>query len=239
MPTRRPPIRAARPRLALAATASLAVALTLALSGCGTAPWLDDSAGVTGSGSGTGSGATSTSTPAPSYPETSTRTRTKVSTPTPTPTIAVIVNDLASGSAARTVAAGDVSLAINYWSTLRMDQWTSAASKPINFSLSASLGSDSGQKIFLSKMTVVATVTGPNGVLTAPPVFTDQATVSPGYDMKKPQSYGQVVLLPPVEAAATSITLNFTYEVLVQTNTKVPTYSKQTATDSLTVALTE
>ncbi|MFC5929209.1 hypothetical protein D6T64_00365 [Cryobacterium melibiosiphilum] len=227
------PRRAARRRVSGLA-AGLAVVVTLGLTGCGQAPWLAES----GATSGATTSAT-TATPTAGTSGTSARTSTRADASTPVPTIAAVVNDLASGSAAHTVAAGDVSLAVNYWSTLRMDQWTAAASKPVNVSLVGSLGSDSGQDMFLSKLTVVAVVNGPTGALTAPPAFTDQATVSPGYDMKTPQSYSQVIVLPAVAAAATSITLSFTYELLVQTNTKVPTYAKQTATDQLTIALTQ
>lgn len=235
MHTHRRYVRASRPARTLGLTLGVALGLTLILTGCGQAPWLADTA--------SGPANVTLATPSPaasSYPANSTRTRTRTSpTPTPAATIAVVVNDLATGSTSRTLTAGDVSLAVNYWSTLRIDQWTAAANKPVNFSIIGSLGTDSGQKIYISKVTVAAAVNGPDGTLPAPPAFTDQASVSPGYDMKTPQSYGQVVLLPPVDAAATSITLSFTYELLVQTSVKTPTYSKQTATDQLTVALME
>ena len=162
-------------------------------------------------------------------------------TPTPTPTssgeITSIDNDLANGSTQRTLAAGNISLAVNYWSDLAMDQWTASANKPLNLSLIATLAGDEGQRVFLSKVTVVAAVSGPDGSLAAPASLVDQANVSPGYQVKSPYSYSQSFVLPALDSAATSISLAITYELLLQTTPTSAEYAKQTATDLLTVAI--
>ena len=160
-------------------------------------------------------------------------------TPTPTSSgeITSIDNDLASGSVQRTLAAGNISLAVNYWSDLAMDQWTSGANKPLNLSLIATLAGDEGQRIYLSKVSVVAAVNGPNGSLPAPAALVDEANVAPGYQVKAPYSYSQSFVLPPLDPAATSISLAITYELLLQTTPTSAEYAKQTATDLLTIAI--
>lgn len=198
-----------RPVVVLAAGAVLA----LGLSGCGTAPW-----------------ATGTTTSA-------TKTPTSSATPTPVPTIESVVNELASGSAQHQLVAGDVAITANYWSTLSMDQWTASASKPINFSLIGALGTDDGQGVYLSRVTLEAAVSGPKGALPSPPPITDQATIAPGYEMKAPYSYSQRFVLPALDPAATSVTLSFTYEILIQTTPTSTAYAKQTAGDQLTIAI--
>jgi hypothetical protein len=181
-----------------------------ALSGCGAAPWDE---------------ATASSTPTPT-----------ASTPKP---IEVIVNDLATGSVQRALTAGAISLGVDYYSTLTMDKWTADANKPLTFNIKGTLLSDAGQQVYLSRVTLVLGVNGPDGALPAPAAIGDLATVSPGYSIKDPYTYNQTFILPAVDAAATSLTLSFTYELLLQTTPTSTEYAKQTATDSLTIALAE
>jgi hypothetical protein len=197
------------------ACAALGTALAVTLSGCGTAPWAV--------------GTTSAATP----------TKTSTATPTPKPTIESIINELATGSAQHQLVAGDAAITANYWSTLSMDQWTAEANKPISFSLVAALGTDQGQGVFLSRVSLVVAVSGPTGSLDAPAALTDQSSVAPGYDIKSPYSYSQTFILPAIDPSATSITLSFTYELLIQTTPTSATYAKQTATDQITIAIAE
>jgi hypothetical protein len=181
-----------------------------ALSGCGAAPW---------------AAPTASSTPTPT-----------ASTPEP---IEVIVNDLATGSAKRSLTAGAITLGVDYYSTLTMDKWTADASKPLTFNIKGSLAGDAGQQVYLSRVTLVLGVNGPDGALPAPAAIGDLATVSPGYSIKDPYTYNQTFILPAVDEAATSLTLSFTYELLLQTTPTSTEYAKQTATDSLTIALAQ
>jgi hypothetical protein len=118
-----------------------------------------------------------------------------------------------------------------------MDQWKADANKPISFSLIGALGTDQGQGVYLSRVSVVVAVSGPKGQLDAPAPLSDQSTVSPGYDIKSPYSYSQTFILPAVDPTATSVTLSFTYELLIQTTPTSTAYAKQTASDQITIAI--
>lgn len=195
-------------KLSRALATAAAIALLPALAGCGTAPW-------------TASTPSATPTPEPT---------------TPAP-IEVIVNDLATGSVQRTLTAGAITLSADYYSTLSMDKWIAGANKPITFNIKGTIGNDAGQDVYLSKVSVLAAVSGPDGALPAPAAITDSATVAPGYPMKDPYTYNQTFILPAVDPAATAITLSFTYELLLQTTPTSTEYAKQTASDTLTIAV--
>lgn len=184
-----------------------AAALVLGLAACGTAPW--EQGGSSGGG---------TASPSPSR-------------------IVVVHNDLATGSAKRTLQAGDVTLAVTYYSDLDIGKWTAAADKPLSLSATASLGSDQGQAVYLEKVTVSTTVQGPKGSLPAPAAQSDQASVQPGYFVKSPYSYGPTFIIPPVDRSATSITVSIVYELLLQTTPTSASYAKESASDTLTIAL--
>jgi hypothetical protein len=158
-------------------------------------------------------------------------------TPTAKATIAAIRNDLSTGSAQRTITAGDASITVDYSSSLNMGEWTAGANKPISFSATAALGTDDGQAVYLSKVSVIPGVSGPDGALEAPAPVIDKSDLANGYFMKAPYSYGQTFVLPAIDPAATSLTLSFTYELLIQTTPTSATYAKQTASDQLTVAI--
>jgi hypothetical protein len=193
------------------ATAAV-VALAL-LSGCGPAPW------------NTGGGGNESS-PSP--------TATK-RTPAPTP----VSNDLSSGSTERTVTAGAVTATINYWSTLSMDRWTASALKPINLSMTTTVTPDDGKKVFLQRATMIAV---PGNATTsfeplAPQV--DPAPSAPGYAVLSPQSYSQLFNVGDLPAEATFVTLQFAYEFQMQTAPGSGEYAKQTASDTIVVAVAQ
>lgn len=199
----------------------LATLLTLSVSGCGTPPWKAAGTGGTPHPSAT----SSTPTPAP---------RRSVS---PSATLAPVQNDLATGSAKRTLLAGGVRVKISYWSTLDLGDWTAAAAKPLSLSASATFVDGSEQDIFLSRASLSIAVEGPKGALAAPPPVVDEATVAPGYLMTKPSSYLQVFTVPALPAGTRSVTLTLTYELLAQSAPKSKTYSKQTAGNDLVVPI--
>jgi len=169
----------------------------------------------------------------------------ETSTPTPTATAVtpgkteVVLNDLATGSAKRDLEAGNIALSIVYYSDLTMDKWTAAANKPITLSLKASLNKNNGEKVYLSRVTATPAVNGPAGALAAPAPSVDSATVSPGYFVKSPYSYSTTFIMPAVDPTATSITVSFTYELLLQTTRTSKAYSKQSASDTLTIAIAQ
>ena len=162
------------------------------------------------------------------------------STPTPTSTTipTPVPNDLSGGATERELSAGAVTATIDYWSTLSMDQWTAEAIKPVSISLVTTVTPDDGQKVYLQRATMTAVPATPTGALDALAPQVDAATVSPGYLVLDPYSYSQTFNVGPVPAEATYVTLQFSYDFLVQTTPSSSEYAKQTATDTLTVALT-
>lgn len=184
----------------------------LLLAGCGSPPWEE--------------GAGSTASPVAS------------ASPTPSAAEPEAQNDLAEGSAKRKLAAGGVNLAVTYFSTLDMGRWTPSATKPLSLGLSGSFADGSKQDIFLSQVTAAVDVAGPAGPLPAAEPLVDQADVAPGYLVTSPSSYSQVFTVPALPPEATTLTLNLTYELLAQSAPKSKTYLKQSASDTLVIALT-
>ena len=158
---------------------------------------------------------------------------TSSSVPTPIP------NDLSSGSTQRTVTAGAVTATIDYWSTMSMDQWTAEAIKPVSISLITAVEPADGQKVFLQRASMTAVPSSATDVLDALQPQVDASTVSPGYLVLDPYSYSQTFNVGPVPAEAASVTLQFSYDFLVQSTPTSSEYAKQTATDTLTIALTD
>lgn len=195
--------------LTAAATAVVAVGLV----GCGPAPW-----NLPGGGGGGGE-----PTPSPS--------QTRTAAPPPVP------NDLSGGSTERQVTAGSVAGDIDYWSDLSMDRWSATALKPLSLSLTTTVTPDDGQRVYLQKATMIAVPGNAQGDLGALAPTTDQSATNPGYLVLAPYSYSQTFYVGEVPPEATFVTLRFTYDFLVQTTPTSSEYAKQTATDSLTVAI--
>ncbi|QAY75086.1 hypothetical protein ET445_16755 [Agromyces protaetiae] len=159
-------------------------------------------------------------------------------TPTRTTTTPPVQNDLAAGSLTRTVQAGAVTLTIDYWSTLPMDQWTPDAAKPLSFALHGTIEPADGQKLYLSRVSAEPVVRDANGEqLPGFEYLVDSASVSPGYLILDPYSFSQTFTLPPVDAAATSIELSMHFELLQQSAPDSTDYAKQTAVDVLMIGL--
>ena len=167
-----------------------------------------------------------------------------LSTSTPTPAaststgkVTTVINELAGGTTIHQVAAGDIELDINYYSTLNMDQWTASANKPVSLSLKAEYKGPKNQGVYLASLAETTQVNGPKGTLTAPAPFSDDSTVQPGYLIRAPYTYSQTVILPALDPKATSVTLTFTFSLLLQSAPHSKIYAKQTAVDTLTVAI--
>ena len=170
--------------------------------------------------------------PAPWDPNpTADPTASPTAVPTPVP------NDLSTGSTQRELEAGAVSATVDYWSTLSMDRWTAGAVKPVSLNLTTTVTPNDGQKVYLQRATMIAVPSTESETLAPLDAQVDAATVSPGYLVLSPYSYSQTFNVGPVPEEATSVTLQFTYDFLVQTTPTSSEYAKQTATDTLTVAL--
>ncbi|SER16421.1 hypothetical protein [Microlunatus flavus] len=199
-----------------ALSAAAAVAALLVAAGCSTPPW---------------EAATATASPSPRA------TPAATPSPSPTPKKARIKNDLSRGVAKHTLDAGAIELKTVYYSTMPMAQWTPEASKPITLSLTAGFPGKYKQDIYLAELDVRMDVLGPDGPLAAPSPIVDTATVSPGYLIKKPNSYGNVFTVPALPDDAQSVTLTFTYQLLAPDKPKSKVYTKQVTTDTVTVAI--
>ena len=183
----------------------LSLAATVALVGCGPAPW----------------DGTPTAEP----------TGSSSAVPTPVP------NDLSSGSTQRELVAGAVSATVDYWSTLSMDRWTADAVKPVSLNMTTTVTPDDGQKVYLQKATMIAVPSSATGALAPLEPQVDASTVTPGYLVLAPYSYSQTFNVGPVPEGTSHVTLQFTYDFLVQTTPTSKEYAKQTATDTLTIAV--
>lgn len=157
--------------------------------------------------------------------------------PSTTTVPAPVPNDLSAGSTARSLAAGAVSVSINYWSTLNMADWTPGALKPVSISLITSVTPNDGQKVYLQRASMVAVPGTLDTTFDPLSPQTDQSTVAPGYLVLDPYSYSQTFNVGPVPAEATLVTLQFTYDFLVQTTPTSSEFAKQSASDTLTVAI--
>jgi hypothetical protein len=150
-----------------------------------------------------------------------------------------VVNDLSRGSLKRTLGAGGVKLSVVYYSTLSMADWTPAATKPLTLSLVADFVDGSTQNIYLTEARLAIDVAGDDGPLAPLKPIVDQASVKPGYLVKAPTSYGQVFTVPALPSGARAVTVNFTYELLVQSAPKSKEFSRQSAADTVTIALAD
>lgn len=160
-------------------------------------------------------------------------------TPSPTTSTvpAPVPNDLSTGSTQRELVAGAVSAEVDYWSTLSMDRWTADAVKPVSISMTTTVTPSDGQKVYLQRAQMLAVPATATATLPALEPQVDAATVSPGYLVLSPYSYSQTFNVGPVPAEATHVTLQFTYDFLVQTTPTSTEFAKQTSTDTVTVAL--
>jgi len=183
------------------------MAAVLPLAACGQAPWAVVTAG-----------------PAPA---------TTAASPVPPP----VSNDLSGGSTQRTLTAGAVSATVNYWSTLRMDRWTPTAVKPISLSMVTTITPNDGQKVYLQRATMTAIPANASQTFAPLDPQVDQSTVSPGYLVLDPYSYSNTFNIGAVPADATYVTIQFDFDFLVQTTPTSTEFAKQTASDTLTVAI--
>lgn len=168
---------------------------------------------------------------------------TPTASPTPTPTSTEVPqpvpNDLSSGSTERGLVAGPLTITIDYWSTLTMDKWTADALKPVSLSMITQITPNDGQKVYLQRATMIATPMSATETFDPLSAQVDSATTNPGYLVLDPYSYSQTFTVGPTPADATYVSLEFTYEYLVQSTPTSSDFAKQTATDTITVAIAE
>ena len=159
--------------------------------------------------------------------------------PTSTDVPQPVPNDLSSGSTERGLTAGPLTISIDYWSTLTMDKWTADALKPVSLSMITQITPNDGQKVYLQRATMIATPMSATESFDPLSAQVDSATTNPGYLVLDPYSYSQTFTVGPTPEDATHVSLEFTYEYLVQATPTSSDYAKQTATETITVAITK
>ncbi len=69
--------------------------------------------------------------------------------------------------------------------------------------------------------------------LAGPDPVVDTANMSPGYLCAFPYSYGQSFAVPPLDAGAAYVTIDFKFELVTLVDTKAKDYTKQTVTNTV------
>jgi hypothetical protein len=158
-----------------------------------------------------------------------------VTTPVPTPE-SPAKNDLAEPR--RTIKTSGLTVDVTYSPRLPVEDWTPSANKPLALSLTTKSGK-SGQKVYLTRVTLTITARDEQGPLDSPKPLVDTANISPGFIVTAPYTYGQDFAIPALDQGATSVTLGFSYEFLLQVSKDSKDYYKQTAIDTLVVPLAD
>lgn len=148
-----------------------------------------------------------------------------------------IQNDLAKLPLKRVLTAGPLTVNVEYTTPLAVKNWRATASKPVRLTLTAVNKRKSGQKIYLSKTTVNVTAYDAEGVVDGPQTLGDTSNISPGYIVTFPDTYNQSFSLPPIDQSATSLVVDFTYELVLQASKDKDgrNFSKQVANDTFVV----
>ncbi len=145
-------------------------------------------------------------------------------------------NDLSKVPTQHVIKASGVTVNASYTPRVPVEDWTASVNKPLALSLTTVNGR-AGQKIYLTRVTMTITARDDSGPLDSPRPLVDTANISPGFIVTFPYTYGQDFVIPALDEGATSVTLDFTYEFLLQVGKDSKDYYKQTAIDSLTVPI--
>ncbi len=150
---------------------------------------------------------------------------------------APIRNDLAKVPTQHVIKASGLTVNATYDPRVPVADWTASVNKPLSLSLTTVNGRKGGQKIYLTRVTVTITARDDTGPLDSPRPLVDTANISPGFIVTFPYTYGQDFVVPALDEGATSVTLDFTYEFLLQVSKDSRDYYKQTAIDTLVVPI--
>lgn len=118
-----------------------------------------------------------------------------------------------------------------------MDRWTPTAVKPVSLSMVTHVTPDDGQKVYLQRAMMTAVPANATETFAALDPQVDQSTVSPGYLVLAPYSYSNSFNIGTVPDDATFVTVQFVFDFLVQTTPTSSEYAKQSAVDTLTIAI--
>lgn len=156
--------------------------------------------------------------------------------PRPTATTSVR-NDLARLPLKRSIEAGPVTVRLLYRSRLPTEDWRANVSKPLFITVSAANKRNRSQKIYLTKVSVNVTAFDEDGPVDGPRLLTDATNIAPGFIVTSPQTYNQNFILPAIDETAVQLTIDVTYEMVLQVSKDKDgrNFSKQVATDTLVV----
>ncbi|HET9647421.1 MAG TPA: hypothetical protein VFP34_04220 [Microlunatus sp.] len=146
-------------------------------------------------------------------------------------------NDLAKTPTEHVIKASGLTVNASYSPRLPVQDWSASVNKPIALTLTTVNNGKAGQKIYLTRVTLTITARDGSGPLDSPRPLNDTANISPGFIVTFPYTYGQDFVIPALDEGATSVTLDFTYEFLLQVSKDSKDYYKQTAIDSLVVPI--
>jgi hypothetical protein len=155
------------------------------------------------------------------------------------PTPAPVRNDLAKLPLKRALNAGPVTVKVEYTTRLALKDWKATNSKPLKVNATAANRRKSGQKIYVTKVAMSVTAYDDAGQLDVPQTLTDEPSIGPGYFVTFPNTYNQTFAIPAVDSGATKITIDISYELVLEVDrTKLGRdFAKQVATDTITVPL--
>lgn len=160
--------------------------------------------------------------------------------PSAEPTSSPVKNDLERVPLARSLNAGPVRVDVKYMARLPLTEWRAGTTKPLLVTLTASNRNKRNQKIYLTRVTMNVTAFDESGQLDVPQAIVDSANLQPGFIVKSPNTYNQNFDIPAVDRAAVRITIDLSYELLLEVNRSdegVQDLAKQVATDRLSVPI--
>ena len=137
--------------------------------------------------------------------------------------------DLDTGSVTHSVAAGDRSVVIDYWTAEDATSWTAAGDKTVQ--LSAHLEGDStDQAVEVTRFLATS-----NDGTTRTTVTEDRGE----FVLTPPFSYTSALVIAPSEPTATQLTLSVQFDLLVETEPGSDEWFRQTVLDTLTLPLVQ
>jgi hypothetical protein len=135
--------------------------------------------------------------------------------------------DLDSGSLTRTLAAGDRTVVVDYWTTGQAPTWTPGDDKTVQLATHVE-GGDTDTEVLVTRF-AATTDDGTTRVLAAE----DRGEFS----LTPPFSYTTALTLPEAAPTATSMTLTVQFDLLVETEPGSSRYFRQTVLDTVELPL--
>lgn len=141
----------------------------------------------------------------------------------------------------RTIDVGSLKVDVKYTALRPIEEWQASISKPLLVSITAVNRDRRSQKIYLMRATAATTASNDSGPLENTEDVVDLANLSPGFIVTSPNTYNESFTIPAVDASTTTLTLDFTYELLQEVSKDklgIRDFAKQVATDRLIIPIT-